>query len=206
MSADFWPWGRAPSSSVIYGCKLLLSVRTLCGLSWGCIFTKKLSGFFSQDLRGSDNLGTNFYVNFSAWGTPAFPGPHEGRLVVTNYQGKCFFPLRVLPEIEKVPCCLFLWGEFLLVHLFSESITLLGSWLNRRISVLLPHLVASPVSFTHKPLCNQNGNDLQSNRNLSTCFSDFYGGMRVSLPSLKEKKKSLLYFWAVSWGLVDSGL
>ena len=43
-------------------------MRTLCGLRWECVFTKRPPGFFSQDLRVSDNLETHFYVTFSDWG------------------------------------------------------------------------------------------------------------------------------------------
>lgn len=125
MSADFWPWGHVPSGSVIYGCKLLLSVRTLCGLSWGASLQRSFL-VFSARTSGAVTIWEPIFMSISLpfqVGANCYLRPTWGQTCGYKLSGETFFPLRVLPEIEKVPCYLLLWGEFLLVHQFSENIT-----------------------------------------------------------------------------------
>ena len=71
-------------------------------------------GFFSQDLRVSDNLETNFYVTFSDWGFIALASsvnPYlkltvRASLLLQIIRGVFFFfvRLRVQPEGEEFPC------------------------------------------------------------------------------------------------------
>lgn len=128
--------------------------------------------------------------------------PHKGRRGLTNYQGSPPPPFRVQPEIEKFPCFLPLWVDFFSGLPVLQNKVHLGSWFNTRISVLLPHLVGHLTCHLHRrPFVTKSGNDLWSNRNLSTCFSDFslfepFWGF-PSTPE-KEKKKSVLHFWTIS--------
>lgn len=166
---------------------------------------------FSQDLRDSKNPGTNFYVNFLAWYIPALPGSVNTYLKPTGVQacgyklsGETFFPYSSAGDRED--------------SLFPPSVDSSSPVLREHNS---PRVPAQNKNFSSSappcgyPLCllptspflTQNGNDLQGNRNLSTCFSDFCVFWAYkncpSIPERKEKIHCCIFGLSLE---VDSGL
>lgn len=179
----------------------------LCGLNWGyslykeafCFLVFLFLFFSSWDLRGHDNLRINFYDNF-AWNIPAPVGSINLYLKLTwgqtsgyKLSGEIFFPLKVLLEIEKIPCCFPLWVEFFLVHLFSESIAPFeGPGSIYESQFYCPTLWPFSLSFYPQTLLLLRMTMTSRVTNLSTCFSYLsvlwaYRGFPFH--SWKEKKK-----------------
>ena len=81
-------------------------MRTLCGLRWECVSTKRLPGFVSQDLRGSNNLETNFYVTFVDWGFIALASAialisHASKVMLKILQARLQqYVNRELPDVQ----------------------------------------------------------------------------------------------------------
>lgn len=134
--------------------------------------------------------------------------PTWGHIYGHKSSGEIFFPQSSAWD-RDASCCLPLWVDFFLVHwvLRENSPSRILAQCKNLGSIAPP--CGYPMCHLHtSPFVTENGSDLQTNRNLSTCFSYFslFWGFGC-FPSVPErKKKSLLYFWAISWSLVNCRL